>query len=340
MTTDKRGDTTADGSTNGDATADGSTTDRTRTAPPDDGGSREGSTLRFDTGALFDPDHYLPTLDRMLEEGQSDREAEFLAETLSLSAGDRVLDVPCGHGRHANRLAERGYDVSGLDASEAFLDLAREDARERGVDPEYVHGDMRDLPWDEDAFDAAYNVFTSFGYFDEEGNRRVLSELARVVKPGGRLVVELADRDALLREFSPESVTRFEDGDLMAETREYDPRTGRVRTDRTTVVDGAVRSGVYEVRLYSHAELADLFDRAGFEVVADYGDLTGSEYSLETPGWRSSASAGGDPGSSRIGSSRVGSGRSPRRVDGPPGRSPCRVDGRPGGSPTGADGHL
>jgi len=273
-----------------DVTSTDTSTDEGTTAVPhveDPTGGETGAVAtdrppRFDAETLFDPDHYLPTLECMLEPGQSDREADHLVEALSLEPGDRVLDVPCGHARHANRLSARGYDVAGLDASEEFLELAREDARDRGVDPEYVHGDMRNLPWDDDEFDAAYNVFTSFGFFDDADNREVLSELSRVVKPGGRLLLDTADRDALLSDYRPESVHRLEGGDLLVETREYDPRTGYNRAERTTVVDGDVQSGTYEVRLYSYTELADLFDRAGFDVVADYGDLEGETYSLET----------------------------------------------------------
>lgn len=237
---------------------------------------------RFDAEALFDPDHYLPTLRRSLDDGQSDREVDHLVTALDLDPGDRVLDVACGHGRHANRLAERGYDIAGLDASEEFLELAREDARERGVDPDYAHGDMRDLPWDPGEFDAAYSVFTSFGFFDDAGNRRVLEEARRVVQPGGRFLLDTADRDGILYDFRPESVRRFENGDLLVETRSFDPRTGFNRAERTTVVDDRTRSGVYEVRLYSHTELATRLDDAGFDLVADYGDLEGGEYGLDT----------------------------------------------------------
>ncbi len=95
-----------------------------------------------------------------------------------MSPGDRVLDLACGHGRMANRLAERGAEVIGLDATASFLDLARLDAEERCVSVEYVQGDMRHIPWSSH-FDVVVSWFTAFGYFDDDDNRHVLSRVAR-----------------------------------------------------------------------------------------------------------------------------------------------------------------
>jgi SAM-dependent methyltransferase len=100
-----------------------------------------------------------------------------------------VLDLACGHGRIANRLVARGAEVTGLDVTPRFLELAREDAAARGVEVEYVQRDMRSLPWTE-RFDRVVNWFTAFGYFDD-GNRKVLAEVARALRPGGRLAIEL-----------------------------------------------------------------------------------------------------------------------------------------------------
>lgn len=243
----------------------------------------EGGSPTFEHDALFDPDVYLPTVEELLGPERADADAEFLATHLDPSAGDRVLDAPCGHGRHANRLAERGYEVAGLDRSGEFLDRARADARERGVADavEYVEGDLRELPWADDEFDAAYNVFTSFGFFDEAGNRRVLAELARVLRPGGRLVMEMADKEAMLSDYRPESVTELDEG-YVAETREYDPVTARNRTERVTVLDGEVRESTYEVRVYGYRELKWLLADAGFRVLDLFGNMDGDDYSLET----------------------------------------------------------
>src|SRR5262252_5968728 len=101
-----------------------------------------------------------------------------------LEPGVELLDLACGHGRIANPLAERGVRVTGLDATPLFLDVARADAAERGVEVEYVEGDMRSIPWVA-RFDRVLCWFTSFGYFSDDENRRVLVGAFEAVRPGG-----------------------------------------------------------------------------------------------------------------------------------------------------------
>jgi len=113
---------------------------------------------------LFDEDYLLFLTARQSEESD-DADAALVAELLGDVAGARILDLGCGHGRIANRLAARGARVTGLDATPLFLDRAREDAARRGVDVDFVAGDMRALPWAW-RFDAVVSWFTAFGYFD------------------------------------------------------------------------------------------------------------------------------------------------------------------------------
>jgi len=189
----------------------------------------------FETDAVFDPETYLPTVEATLGEERTRTEVEFVADRFGTD--ERLLDAPCGHGRHANRLAARGYEVAGLDRSPEFLDRARADARERGVAERvaYREGDLRSLPYDDAAFDGVYNLFTSFGFFDEAGNREQLAEFARVLRPGGRLVMELAHRDGLLYDYRSASVTETAAGTVVEE-RSFDPLTGRNRSERLTVL--------------------------------------------------------------------------------------------------------
>jgi len=112
--------------------------------------------------------------------------------------GSDLLDLACGHGRIAKRLAARGVRVTGLDATALFLDRARAQAAAAGLEVEYVQGDMRSLPWPERSFDRVISWFTSFGYFADDENRRVLREACRVLRPGGTLLIETNNLAELL----------------------------------------------------------------------------------------------------------------------------------------------
>jgi SAM-dependent methyltransferase len=150
-----------------------------------------------------------------------------------------LLDLACGHGRLANRPAARGCQVTGLDASPPFLDHARCDAAARGVDVDYLEGDMRRLPWTA-RFDRVVNWFTAFGYFDDAGNRQVLTEVARCLKPGGRFALELQHRDWIVGALQPAVVVERDD-DLLIDRNRFEPLTGRIVSQRTIVRGGRVR---------------------------------------------------------------------------------------------------
>lgn len=194
---------------------------------------------------------------------ESDSEADAVWRLLELEADIEVLDLACGHGRIANRLAERGARVAGLDATPLFLDRAREDAAERRVEVEYVDGDMRSLPWPDGRFDRVFSWFTSFGYFYDLENRRVLREARRSLRPGGRLLIENNNLAELLPRWLP-SVVIERDGDLMIDRSSFDPTTARATTERTVVRAGRVRRFHFSVRMFIAAELRDWLMDAGF----------------------------------------------------------------------------
>lgn len=212
---------------------------------------------------------YLYFYETWLDDELSSTQAELLWEALRLSADDEVLDVPCGHGRIANRLAAQGARVTGLDADTLFLERARTEATGLGVEVEYLHGDMRELPWDE-RFDAVVNWFTSFGYFDDEGNRAWLETARRTLKPGGRLAVDVHSRDVFMRNRVPAFVIE-RDGDLVVDRHSFDVETGRETTERWIVRDGHVRKTEYSVRFYTYTELRSLLLDVGFAEVDAVG---------------------------------------------------------------------
>jgi SAM-dependent methyltransferase len=144
---------------------------------------------------LFDEEVYDYFYADLLEPG-SEAQARLIAELGELHAGAEVLDVPCGDGRIAVRLASMGARVVGLDVSERFIAKARQ---RPGADKvRFEVGDMRALAH-EAAFDCVVNWFTSFGYFDAATNRAVLRAFRRALRPGGRLVLELRNPVLLQR---------------------------------------------------------------------------------------------------------------------------------------------
>jgi SAM-dependent methyltransferase len=142
-----------------------------------------------------------------------------------------------------------------------FIDVARSDKSTA----DYHLGDLRQLPVD-GPFDAAISWFTSFGYFDDDGNRQVLAEYRRVLRPGGRLLIEMHNRDEFVRRFTPApfSHTVQLGDDIQIDTTDFDTVDGRIETDRVVIRDGQVRRSHHSVRLPTISELRHWLEAAGF----------------------------------------------------------------------------
>jgi SAM-dependent methyltransferase len=236
------------------------------------------SMTDFDAAAAFGDDYLYFTLP-YIDDERSDHEAAEVIGLLQLSPGTRVLDAPCGHGRIANRLSAAGMDVVGVDISSDFLLAAREDAASRGAGARYQRGDLRALPVG-GPFDAVVCWFNSFGYFDDEGNRAVLSEFHRVLRPQGRLLIDTLHHDGVVRHFTaaPDAtVTSARDGeDLMVDAATFDPVLGRIEVNRTCVRDGTVRRSAYVLRMPTLPEWQSWLTSAGFGHIRLLGPSGGS----------------------------------------------------------------
>jgi SAM-dependent methyltransferase len=184
--------------------------------------------------------------------------------------GARVLDCPCGQGRHAHLLAEAGLDVVGLDLSSALL--AR--ARTRGTSPQlrYTRGDMRRLParWT-GRFDAVVNLSTSFGFFDDPNDDdRVVAQFARVLKPGGTLVWHGGSRDGIMARFLTRDWWEPNGETVVGQERSFDPLSGILTTETTLRRGARSLRRTARIRLYTATGLADLLRRYGLVVVGAY----------------------------------------------------------------------
>jgi SAM-dependent methyltransferase len=217
----------------------------------------------------FDDD-YLYFYEELLTPERTAAEVELIWKLLELEPELELLDLACGHGRIANPLAERGVRVTGLDATPRFLELARENAARRGVEVEYVEGDMRSIPWS-GRFDRVLSWFTSFGYFSDDENRKVIAGAFRALRPGGLLAVELNNMLRLLQVYADEVVTERGD-DRMIDRHQFDIQTSRSLDERTIIRGGKQRTFEFSVRMFTPAELRDWFLAAGFSEAVAYGD--------------------------------------------------------------------
>ena len=226
---------------------------------------------------------YLDVYGHLFTEERSEAEAEFVIRALDLKPGDRVLDLCCGIGRHAVPLARAGLEVTGLDMSEEYLDMASYTAREAGVEIRLVQGDMREIPFSEE-FDAVVNLFTAFGYFDSEADdQQVMDSAAVALKPGGRLLLDLLNRDWVAANFVRSESREGEDGTIYQERRDFDPVAGRNHVEFSiTSRDGSDRTVSHHIRLYVATEISRMLGQAGLTLERSYGGYDGSLLSVET----------------------------------------------------------
>jgi SAM-dependent methyltransferase len=194
------------------------------------------------------------------------KEAARLIDVLGLPSGSRILDAPCGQGRHAHLLAEAGFDVDGLDYSVNLLARARR--RGTGSTLRYTRGDMRKLParWT-GRFDAVLNLFTSFGFFAEPADdRRVIAEFARVLAPGGVLVWHAGNRDGVMARFLHRDWWQTTDGTIIAHERTFDGLSGVLTVHSVWRGPSGQGTREHRIRLYTPTRLAELCADAGLIV--------------------------------------------------------------------------
>lgn len=203
-------------------------------------------------------------------------EVDFLESEM---AGARdVLDVPCGNGRHAIALAERGGNVTGVDLAGEWIDEARAEAARRGVAARFIQADMRALP--AGPFDGAYCFGNSFGYLEEGGDEAFLAAVARTLRPGARFILDTGHAaESLLLNLKPEASYEF-GGIAMTIKNDYDPLASVLRTGFAFTRDGVTDRRQGEARLYTVGELGRMLGRAGFRRVAAYSSLTREPYAL------------------------------------------------------------
>lgn len=213
---------------------------------------------------------YLVEYDPIFDLVRDRREVARLLDVLALPSGARILDLPCGQGRHAHLLAEAGFDVDGVDYSPELVAAAKR--RGTGRNLRYLRGDMRRLParWT-GRFDAVVNLFTSFGFFnDPADDERVIAEVARVLAPGGTFVLHAGSRDGVMAKFLTRDWWQAADGTVIAQERSFDPLSGQLTIETTSSGPSSFDRREHRIRLYTATRIAELCAAHDLVVVAAY----------------------------------------------------------------------
>lgn len=189
----------------------------------------------------------------------------------------RVLDLCCGIGRYSLEFARRGFRVTGVDLTQYYLEKASKQAESEGLEVEFIQSDMRSFH-QPDTFDVIVNLDSSFGFFEDPAeDRRVLKNMYRSLKTGGRFLQQMKGKETIAREFRERDW--YEEGDrIVVKERVIKQDWGFIDL-RWIIFDGVKRDEKsITMRLYSAVELSSLLNESGFSGVKVYGNLSGSPY--------------------------------------------------------------
>ena len=217
---------------------------------------------------------------KVMSTEQTSEEVDFAVSTLNLSKEARLIDVPCGLGRHSIELSRRGYRMTGVDLSEQSIAEARRNADLAGLPVDWVHGDMvlLDRSCGGEPFDGALCFGNSFGYMDYDTTMDFLRALHRCLKTGAGFLLDTGlAAESLLPNLPTRRWYKVEDMYMLSEAA-YDAPSSQLRVHYTFMRGAEVQTGAATYFLYTVAELKRLLAACGLQVQGLYGTTKGDPY--------------------------------------------------------------
>lgn len=224
---------------------------------------------------LFDETYLITDARSVCDDELTCKEVDFIQELLQMERSWPILDLCGGHGRHSLELCRRGFeDVTVLDYSEYLIQLGRGKAQEEGLNTRFVRRDARNTDLPGERFKAVLVMASSFGYFeDERENEKILEEAFRLLMPGGWLLLDLPNREYVLKNFVPQSWHEAGDEIVVCRQRRIE---ADVLYSREMVISkrrGGLRDATYCTRLYSEERIRQMLRAAGFSSVRVHKDF-------------------------------------------------------------------
>jgi len=229
------------------------------------------------TKELFEknPQLFLATLEEHVAQASS--ETDILLKCLNEQdfKTKTILDLNCGIGRHSVELGKRGINVLGTDLSPYYIEIAKERAKKEGVEQRvrFRVADMRRIGleiFDEKPFDGIINIYTSFGYYDDETNDDILRQCFTLVRSEGFFALEIMNRDWIVSNFQERGFSRYKNM-IVLEDRHFDEKTSRMQSIWSCLIQQDDKHFILEKqfsidhRIWSFHELIKMFQRTGWE---------------------------------------------------------------------------
>ena len=226
----------------------------------------------------FNSKYYLKVYSHR-DETEAERLINLITRSLNLSSGNKVLDMACGSGRHAVIFAKKGFEVTAVDLSELLISEAEKNAAENNVEIKFVVSDILKFHI-ESQFKIVLNLFTSFGYFEnDDENFQVIQKAYDLTEDGGFFVLDYFNKNYLLKNLIPTTVFS-ENGYRITQNRMIQRK--RVRKNITIENKDSVVEFYESVRIYSYEEISDFLIKAGFEIVNEFGDYKGDLFNQDS----------------------------------------------------------
>ena len=212
---------------------------------------------------------------------EAKHQIDFVQKILPLKKSDKILDLGCGNGRHANALAERGFTINCLDLSMILLRLARKNQSDDSR-LNFIRADMRNMPFCS-VFDKVLSFFTTFGYFESSAeNLRTLLSIEQSLRPGGIFLQDYVNKSYVVNNVVPRD-ERDEAGFRIIQERNYNRDAERIEKKITIYSDGETREYFESVRLYTLQEMEALLAKTDLVLERTYGDFDGQPFSDKSP---------------------------------------------------------
>ncbi|WP_169513058.1 class I SAM-dependent methyltransferase [Bacillus fungorum] len=223
---------------------------------------------------------YLDAHKKILNDGLEEQ-IELISSILNSTKETNILDFFCGHGRHAFKLLDKGFNVTGLDINEKYLEIIKTRTNDT---IKTIHADGRKYIGKEN-FDAVLSLENSIGYIENyDDNLAILKSIHSCLKPKGKLIMTLINRDYFIRKFH--TLAWFENGEgkYILEKRKFDSKTSVLQIEeKRLTVNGPEQNYKLNMRLFGATELNQMLKIAGFQVIDLFGDFDKNSYHLNSP---------------------------------------------------------